>query len=65
MTIESILTEAPEDINLVVTSQWVTANARDIEEIPWEKWLRMEFWAPYTEWLNAILNSGLWLKIPL
>lgn len=49
MTIESILTEAPEDINLVVTSQWVTANARDIEEIPWEKWLRMEFWAPYTE----------------
>lgn len=49
MTIESILTEAPEDINLMVTSQWVTANARDIEEIPWEKWLRMEFWAPYTE----------------
>ena len=34
VTVESILIEAAEDINLVVTSQWVKANARDIKEIP-------------------------------
>lgn len=31
-----MLTEAAEDINLAVTSQWVTANTRDMKEIPQE-----------------------------